>query len=89
MLTSCKMIIQAGIGMVGWAILGGTVGATAAGPYGVLCGTLATLACGDLWMLVSIGPYLTLCGAGAGAIVGGFARIIDPEGVTDLRSRSR
>jgi hypothetical protein len=84
LLTRCKAICKQGFSVLGWAVVGAVVGATAAGLYGVLCGTLDGLIHGDLWRLALIGLYCALCGAVAGALVGGFARIIDPEGVADL-----
>jgi hypothetical protein len=87
-LSMCKAISKAGFGVLGWAVLGAAVGATAAGLYGALYGTLDGLIHGDLWRLASAGRYFALCGAVAGALVGGFGRMIDPEGVADLTSRS-
>lgn len=89
LLTRCKAIREVGFGVLGWAVLGATVGGTAAWFFGVLFGTLAGLTHGDIWLFASAGLYFALRGALAGALVGGFARMIDPEGVADLTSRSR
>lgn len=79
-----KTITKGVFGVLGCAVLGAAVGATAAGLYGLLYGMLDGLIYGNLWRLASAGLYFALCGAVAGALVGSFARIIDPEGVADL-----
>jgi len=87
-LTKCRALGKAWFSVLGCAVLGAAVGATATGLYGALHGTLDGLIYGDLWRrLDSAGPYFALCGAVAGAMVGGFVRMIDAEGVADLTSR--
>jgi hypothetical protein len=54
----------------------------------MLYGTLDGLIHGDLWRVVSVGAYFALCGAVAGAVVGGFVRLTDPEGAADFTNRS-
>ncbi len=83
-----KAIGKVGLGVLGWAVLGAAVGAMAVGLFGVLFGTLTALIQGDLRQLAAAAQYFALCGAVAGILVGGFSRMIDPEGVADFASRS-
>jgi hypothetical protein len=72
-----------------WAVLGAAVGAAASGLYGVLFGTLAGLLYGDTARLALASLcYFAFRGAIAGAVAGGFAWMIDPEGVADLTNFS-
>ena len=87
-LAMCQAIGKTWFGVLGWSILGAAVGATTAGLYGVLFGTLLGLSHGDPMLVVSSGLYFALHGAVAGALVGGYARMIDPEGAADLIGRS-
>jgi hypothetical protein len=76
-------------GILGWATAGAIVGALAAGLYGALFGLLDGLIHGDLSRLGLAGlGFFGLCGGAAGALTGGFARMIDPEGIADLTSGS-
>ena len=80
LLTRCMAVGKAGISVLGWAGLCAAVGATAAGLYGVLFAALVVLIYGDTGRLASTGWSFALCGAVAGALTGGFARMIDPVG---------
>src|SRR5271167_682034 len=86
-LTTCEVIGKVGFGILGWAVRGAAVGATGAGLCGVLYATMICLIHGDMWRLASIGLYFAVCGAVAGALAGGFARLIDSEDVADHTNR--
>lgn len=81
--------IHAIFGVLGWALLGAVVGATASGIYGALFGMLDGLVHAD-WSRLSLAglSFFVLCGAGAGVLSAGFVRMIDPEGAADLTSGS-
>lgn len=66
-------------GVISWASVGAAIAGTAIGLYGMLCGIVIALIHGDPWRIISFGGYFALCGAAAGALVGGFARIIEEE----------
>lgn len=88
-LSMFNAIIKTTLAILGWAFLGAAVGATASGLYGVLFGMLEGMIHADFSRLALAGLYFfALCGAVAGALTGGFVRMIDPEGVADLTSRS-
>jgi hypothetical protein len=69
---------KAALGVAAWAFVGSAAVAASAG----LCGLLF----GMLHALVHLEPlaYFSFCGALAGGLLGGFARLLDPVGVADL-----
>src|SRR5262245_17609373 len=83
----CKTIGKEGASVLGWAVLGAAVGATAAGLFGLLFGALDGLIRDEFGRTIGAAGYFALCGVVAGALLGALARLIDPEGVTDLIRR--
>jgi hypothetical protein len=82
-------IARTALGVVTWAFLGALIGTAGAGLYGILYGALDGLIHADFSRCALAGLYFfALCGAVAGALTGGFVRVIDPEGVADLTKRS-
>lgn len=88
-LPNCKAIIKGALGVIVRALLGAAVGASGAGLFGVLYSILDGLSHGDAsrFTLTKLG-FFAICGAGAGALAGAFAPMIDPEGVANLTSGS-
>ena len=97
LLLSWILLCKAVLSVVGWAIVGSAVVAASVGLCGLLFGMLHALVhLEPLWIFAS-GAYFSICGALAGGLLGGFARVLDPIGVADIaydlrrrvRSRSR
>ena len=74
------------ISVLGWMAKGAAVLAAGAGFYGVVYGILDGLMHVDPWRLVWDGLFFAVCGATAGALLGGIGRMIDPVGVADFFS---
>src|SRR5262245_26749576 len=78
------LVGKTALGVVGWAIAGSAVVAASAGLCGLLFGMLHALVhLEPLWIIAS-GAYFSFCGALAGGLLGGFARLLDPIGIADL-----
>ncbi len=82
----CLSVVKTGCGTLGWALIGAGIGAVGAGLFGMLYGLLDGVTHAELGRIFATCPYFALCGAVAGGVTLGFARIIDSEGVTDLAS---
>lgn len=77
-------VLKTALGILAWTGGGAAVGAAGAGMLGTLCGAVGGLLHLDVGLVLPIALYFTLCGAAAGAIVGGVCRVIDPEGAADM-----
>jgi hypothetical protein len=86
---ACKSLVKTGLAATGWAVVGACLGAVAGGAFGVLYGALDGLLHGDPWRLASAATYFAACGAAAGALVTGFARMIDPDWLSRGRFGAR
>lgn len=86
--TPFKTICSTGLGVLCTTILAAGLAAIGAGAFGLMMGTVFALIRSDPWQVEAMGLYCAACGAGAGALIGSFARAIDPHGVADLYQRS-
>jgi hypothetical protein len=86
LVSGCWWNFTAILSCVGWTILGAAIGGIFAGFYGLLLGILDALLHGELIRIAADSTYFSLCGAAAGGLLGGFTRIIDPEGIVTLLS---
>ena len=84
---------KAVLGVAGWAFVGSAAVAASAGLCGLLFGMLHALVHLEPLWIIAGSAYFSFCGALAGGLLGGFARLLDPVGVADfaydLRQRVR
>jgi hypothetical protein len=80
---------KAALGVIGWTIVGLAAGAASAGVFGLLIGLLNGLLYLEPLWIFACGTYFSLCGAAAGGLLGGSARLLDPIGMADLANDLR
>jgi hypothetical protein len=86
----CQKACLNALAVVGWAMAGAAIGLSTGLLFGVVGGTLLALLRGEWRVLASAGIYLGLCGAAAGALVGGFGRLVEAcDGCADAANELR